>query len=229
MSIGENIKNVRNNIDICAERTGRKKSDITLIAVSKTKPVSCIEEAMKAGQTIFGENKPQELKQKYEAHPEVSWHLIGHLQRNKVKDVVGRAELIHSLDSVHLADEIEKCAKKADVIQKVLVQVNVTGEDSKFGVSPNELLSLCEYISTLSHLRLLGLMTISQKGMSNEENKAVFSTLKRLAEEIESKNLNNVSMKELSMGMTHDMEDAIECGATMVRVGTAIFGERVYN
>lgn len=229
MGICENIQIVKNNIKVCAESVNRRVEDVTLIAVSKTKPISDVEEAIKAGQTVFGENKPQELKIKYEAHPEVHWHLIGHLQRNKVKDVVGRAELIHSVDSIALADEIEKCAGKLGIVQNILLQVNVTGEDSKFGIHPDEIQKVCEYISGLAHLKISGLMTISMKGMTEEENKAVFTTLKRIALEIEGLALPGVSMNELSMGMTHDMKEAVQCGATMVRVGTAIFGERIYN
>lgn len=229
MGIRENIEMVQHRIAAAAVRAGRDPKSVMLIAVSKTKPVSMIQEALSAGQEVFGENRVQELCEKYEVLPDAQWHLIGHLQTNKVKAVVGKAALIHSVDSAALADEIEKRAAAMDVVQRILVQVNVSGEESKFGISPEALPGLCEHISALSHVKLEGLMTISVKGMAPSGNRAVFGRLRQLSEEIAALKLPNVTMQELSMGMTHDFEEAVEAGATMLRIGTAIFGARSYQ
>lgn len=231
MSVAENLAEIRSRIDELARSAGRNPEEVKLIAVSKTKPVSLIKEAVAAGALDLGENKPQEIVSKY---PEfegdsVRWHMIGHLQKNKVRHIIDKAELIHSVDSLALAEEINKRAEAIGKIQKILIQVNVTGEDSKSGVSPDDASELCREISKLNNVRIMGLMTISVSGYTYEENKSVFDSLAVLAARIDDMKIDNVSMKELSMGMTHDFDAAIAAGATMVRVGTAIFGARDYG
>ncbi len=231
MSVAENLSEIRSRIDELARSAGRNPEEVKLIAVSKTKPVSLIKEAVAAGALDLGENKPQEIVSKY---PEfegdnVRWHMIGHLQKNKVRHIIDKAELIHSVDSLALAEEINKRAEAIGKIQKILIQVNVTGEDSKSGVSPDDAAELCREISKLNNVRIMGLMTISVSGYTYEENKSVFDSLAALAARIDDMKIDNVSMKELSMGMTHDFDAAIAAGATMVRVGTAIFGARDYG
>lgn len=231
MSVAENLAEIRSRIDELARSAGRNPEEVKLIAVSKTKPVSLIKEAVAAGALDLGENKPQEIVSKY---PEfegdsVRWHMIGHLQKNKVRHIIDKAELIHSVDSLALAEEINKRAEAIGKIQKILIQVNVTGEDSKSGVSPGDAAELCREISKLNNVRIMGLMTISVSGYTYEENKRVFDSLAVLAARIDDMKIDNVSMKELSMGMTHDFDAAIAAGATMVRVGTAIFGARDYG
>ena len=228
--ISEQLQTVRNEIAQACKRSGRNPEDVTLIAVSKTKPVSMIEEAIQAGQTVFGENKVQELCSKYEVLPKnLTWHLIGHLQRNKVKYIADKAALIHSVDSLRLAQTIDQEGKKHNRVIPVLVEVNVAEEDTKFGVSVSETLPLIDEISKLSHVRVQGLMTIAPYVDDPEENRSVFRRLKQLSVDISSKNMNNVYMDILSMGMTNDYQVAVEEGATMVRVGTGIFGERDYS
>ena len=184
---------------------------------------------MEAGADTFGENKVQELCDKYEILPqELHWHMIGHLQRNKVKYVVEKAELIHSVDSLRLAEEISKEAVKRNVQANILIEVNVAGEESKFGVSAEEAESLVRQIAVLPNTRVQGLMTIAPYVTDSEENRPVFRALKKLAVDIKMKNIDNVHRDVLSMGMTGDYQVAIEEGATMVRVGTGIFGERDY-
>lgn len=231
MSIDENIKMLRDRLSRAAEKAGRDTKDITLIAVSKTKPNEMIREALDCGMVDFGENKPQELASKYSAFEgeDIRWHQIGTLQKNKVRHIVGKASLIHSVDSLSLAIEIDKRAKAIDIVQDILIQVNISGEESKSGVTPDELPALCREISELKGVSLKGLMTISVRDYSYDENKALFEKLYKLSKEIESLNINRVKMDELSMGMTNDFEAAIEAGATLIRVGTAIFGERSYN
>lgn len=226
----ENLNNVQKNIEAACERAGRSKDEVTLIAVSKTKPLSDIEELIQCGTTEFGENKVQELVDKYEnvSRP-VNWHLIGHLQTNKVKYIVDKACLIHSVDSLKLAKEIEKEATKKKVMVNILVQVNVANEDTKFGLDTSQVLELVKDISLLPHIRIKGLMTIAPFVENPEDNRVYFKELKQLSLDIKSKNIDNVDMSILSMGMTNDYEVAIEEGATMVRVGTGIFGERNYN
>ena len=231
MSVAENLAEIRSRIDELARSAGRNPEEVKLIAVSKTKPVPLIKEAVAAGALDLGENKPQEIVLKY---PEfegdnVRWHMIGHLQKNKVRHIIDKAELIHSVDSLALAEEINKRAEAIGKIQKILIQVNVTGEDSKSGVSPDDTAELCREISRLNNVRIMGLMTISVSGYTYEENKRVFDSLAALAARIDGMKIDNVSMKELSMGMSHDFDAAIAAGATMVRVGTAIFGARDYG
>ena len=226
----ENIDNVRANIKKACERANRNVDEVTLIAVSKTKPLSDIEELITYGETEFGENKVQELVDKYEhVSKPVDWHLIGHLQTNKVKYIVDKACLIHSVDSVHLAKEIEKEAAKHNVIVNILIQVNIAHEDTKFGIDATEIYDMIDEIKDYEHIRVKGLMTIAPFVDNPEENRVHFRNLHQLLLDIKSKNIDNIDMSILSMGMTNDYEVAIEEGATMVRVGTGIFGERNYN
>lgn len=213
-----------------AESISKYGQEVTLIAVSKTKPVSDIKELYNIGVRDFGENKVQELCDKYEQLPkDIRWHLIGHLQTNKVKYIVDKVELIHSVDSVHLAEQIEHEAAKKGVIVKILVQVNVANEDTKFGLNVEETINIVEAISKFPHIRIEGLMTIAPFVEKDEDNREVFANLKKLSVDINNKNIDNVCMNILSMGMSGDYKVAIEEGSTMVRVGTSIFGERNYN
>ena len=229
MDIKENLNIVRKNIEAACAACGRETGEVKLIAVSKTKPLSMLEEAYTDGCRDFGENKVQELVDKYEAMPkDIRWHMIGHLQRNKVKYIVDKVFLIHSVDSLRLAQEIEKEAAKKGVSVNILVEVNVAEEESKFGMTASETVSLVEEIAKLPHIRIKGLMTIAPYVEDSEENRRYFAKLKQIYVDIIHKNIDNVFMEELSMGMTGDYEVAITEGATYVRVGTGIFGEREY-
>lgn len=228
--LAENLKEVERKIAEACHRANRSREEVTLIAVSKTKPVSMLQEVYDEGVRYFGENKVQELTEKYDELPaDIRWHMIGHLQRNKVKYIVDKVDMIHSVDSLRLAETIEQEAAKKDVTVRVLLEVNVAEEDSKFGLKVEEVIPLIEQISGFSHIKICGLMTIAPYVENPEENREVFAQLKKLSVDINEKNIDNVSVKELSMGMTNDYEVAIEEGATMVRVGTGIFGERDYN
>lgn len=230
MSVCENYKEVEKRVEEACKRAGRKREEVTLIAVSKTKPVSMIEELLPLNVRDFGENKVQELTAKAEVLPSaLHWHMIGHLQRNKVKYIVDKACIIHSVDSLRLAEEISKAAQKKQVTAKILIEVNVAEEESKFGVRTSELLPLIEAISLLPNIAIKGLMTIAPYVENPEENRWIFQKLKNLSIDIKGKNFDNVTMDVLSMGMTGDYEVAIEEGATHVRVGTGIFGERNYT
>ncbi len=226
----ENVIEVEKNIQAACDRAGRSRDEVRLIAVSKTKPVSDIEEVLTTGILDYGENKVQELSDKYDVLPKnIRWHMIGHLQRNKVKYLIGKTVLIHSVDSLRLAEQIEHEAAKADTVMNVLIEVNVAGEESKFGTTCNEAIELVKAVAALKHIRIKGLMTIAPFTDNPEDNRIYFKKLKQLSVDIKSKNIDNVDMDELSMGMTGDYEVAIEEGATMVRVGTGIFGERNYQ
>ena len=226
----DNFDKVNANIQAACDRVGRNREDVTLIAVSKTKPIQMLQEAYDFGVRVFGENKVQEIVDKYEALPkDISWHMIGHLQRNKVKYVVGRAALIHSVDSVRLAEAIDQEAEKKGIVMPVLVEVNVASEESKFGVRVEECADFIENIAKMEHISVEGLMTIAPFVENAEDNRKYFAKLRELSVDISAKNIDNVNMRDLSMGMTGDYEVAIEEGATMVRVGTGIFGERNYN
>ncbi|MCI7062127.1 MAG: YggS family pyridoxal phosphate-dependent enzyme [Lachnospiraceae bacterium] len=228
--VRENLKIVEENIRKACQRAGRSESDVTLICVSKTKPVEMIREAYEAGKREFGENKAQELKEKFEQLPQdVKWHFIGHLQTNKIKYIIGKACLIHSVDSYHLAEAIEKECVKKDAEADILVEVNVAQEASKFGLKLEDTMSLVEQIAGLPHLHIRGLMTIAPYVQDPEENRGIFRQLKKLSVDIRAKNIDNVDMSVLSMGMTGDYQVAVEEGATHVRVGTGIFGERNYH
>ena len=224
----DNIAVVRKNIELACERAGRNPEEVTLIAVSKTKPLSDIEEVIATTDTRdFGENKVQEMVDKYEkVSTPVNWHLIGHLQTNKVKYIVDKACLIHSVDSFNLAKTIEKEAVKRNVTANILIEVNVAEEETKFGVRCEEVLPLIEQIKDLPHVKVKGLMTIAPFVENPEDNRVYFRTLRDLSLDIASK---NIDMSVLSMGMTNDYVVAVEEGATLVRVGTGIFGARNYN
>ena len=222
---------VKENVKKACERAGRDPRDVTIIAVSKTKPLEMIEELRKAKVKDFGENKVQELKEKYEkiSWP-VRWHLIGHLQTNKVKYIVDKVALIHSVDSVHLAKQIDKEAAKRQMKEvPVLIQVNFAHEDTKFGLAPEETENVIKEIAALEHIKIKGLMQIAPFVDDAEENRKYFRAMKQLSVDIKNKNFDNVDMSILSMGMTNDYEVAVEEGATMIRVGTGIFGERNYS
>ena len=228
--ISDNLRTVEENINAACGRSGRNRGDVKLIAVSKTKPVEMLREAYDLGCRDFGENKVQELLDKYDKLPgDVRWHMIGHLQRNKVKYIVDKVYMIHSVDSMRLAEEISKEAVKKNVTVSVLVEINVAGEESKFGTSVNEAVSLVEDISKLPNIVVKGLMTIAPYVENSEENRLYFAKLKQIYVDIIHKNIDNVFMEELSMGMTGDYEVAIEEGTTYIRVGTGIFGERQYT
>ncbi|WP_035765934.1 YggS family pyridoxal phosphate-dependent enzyme [Butyrivibrio sp. NC2002] len=227
MSIRENLINVEEKITKACERAGRDRSEVTLIAVSKTKPVSDLEEAMRCGITIFGENKVQEIRDKSEAIKEpVSFHMIGHLQTNKVKYLPGKVVMIHSVDKISLAEEIEKQFAKTDSVIDVLCEVNMAGEDTKFGLAPDEVFSFVREIAKLSHLRVRGLMTIAPFTEDPESNRQYFRALREMKDKLALENIPGTKIDTLSMGMTGDYEVAIEEGATFVRVGTGIFGAR---
>lgn len=226
----ENYETVVENVKKACVRAGRNPEDVTVIAVSKTKPLSDIEELIAHGVTEFGENKVQEMTDKYEhVSKPVHWHLIGHLQTNKVKYIIDKACLIHSVDSVHLAKEIEKEAAKKNVVVNVLIEVNIAHEESKFGINETDVYDLIEAIKDFPHVHVMGLMTIAPFVENPEDNRIYFHKMYQLSLDIKSKNIDNIDMNVLSMGMTNDYEIAVEEGATMVRVGTAIFGARNYN
>lgn len=228
--VKENLLQVRENIKMACEKSGRDPREVTLIAVSKTKPVPMLEEAYDAGSRDFGENKVQEIMDKYPVLPQdIRWHMIGHLQRNKVKYIVDKVRLIHSVDSLRLAEEISSQAEKKHVEVDILVEVNIAQEESKFGTSRAEALQLVEEIARLPHIHIRGLMTIAPFVENPEDNRKYFRQIRELSVDIMQKNIDNVSMSVLSMGMTGDYMVAIEEGATMVRVGTGIFGERNYD
>lgn len=228
--IQENMKLVQQEINDACKKADRAPEEVTLIAVSKTKPVPLLEEAYAAGARDFGENKVQELMDKIPVLPEdIRWHMIGHLQRNKVKYIVGKVFLIHSVDSFRLAEEISREAVKKQTEVSILLEVNVAEEESKFGACTEEVLALTENIAKLPGIRIKGLMTIAPFVENSEDNRVYFRRLKQLSVDIADKNIDNVSMSILSMGMTGDYRVAVEEGATYVRVGTGIFGERDYG
>lgn len=226
----ENLNEVEERIAAACERSGRRREEVTLIAVSKTKPAAMLEQIYEAGIREFGENKVQELSEKYNQLPEdIHWHMIGHLQRNKVKQVIGKACLIHSVDSLRLAEQIETEAAKMNRIVPVLLEVNAAQEESKFGMALSETEEFVQKAAQLPHISIKGLMTIAPYVENPEDNRIHFRNLKQLSVDIAKKNIDNVSMDILSMGMTNDYEIAIEEGSTHVRVGTGIFGERIYR
>lgn len=226
----ENLAEVQSRVEQACKRAGRDVAEVTLIAVSKTKPVTDLQEIYNAGVRDFGENKVQEMCDKMEKMPkDINWHMIGHLQRNKVKYIVGNVALIHSVDSYRLAEEINIQAKKKGLVVPILVEVNIADETTKFGVSKEDAMELVRQIASLDALSVKGLMTIAPYVVDPEENRAYFRKIKELSVDIDNQNIDNVSMDILSMGMTGDFEVAIEEGATMVRVGTGIFGKRDYQ
>ncbi len=228
--VEKNISEVKKRISEAAKAAGRNENEVTLIAVSKTKPVEMIKEAYDTGIRDFGENKVQEIMEKYPLLPsDIRWHLIGHLQTNKVKYIIDKVCMIHSVDSLKLAEEISRQAVKHNVTVDILIEVNVAAEESKFGVRPEDAIDLCRDISTLPGIRIRGLMTVAPFTSDPEENRPVFCALRQLFVDIDGKNIDNVFMDCLSMGMSGDYTVAIEEGATFVRVGTSIFGQRDYG
>lgn len=226
----DRITEINRRITAAAERSGRKREDILLLAVSKTIDVPTIKEAVECGLTELGENKVQEIMDKFEPMgSSIQWHLIGHLQTNKVKYIIDKVKLIHSVDSLKLAEEISKRAKQKNLTANILVEVNISREQSKFGVLPEAAENLIKEISLLSNICVKGLMTVAPFVENGEENRKFFRQMKQLLIDIKEKNINNRSMDILSMGMTGDYETAIEEGATIVRVGTGIFGARNYH
>ncbi|MBR5406524.1 MAG: YggS family pyridoxal phosphate-dependent enzyme [Lachnospiraceae bacterium] len=226
----DNLMSVQDNIKQAAMRSGRELSDITLIAVSKTKPVEMIKEIYDLGVRDFGENKVQELVAKYDQLPgDIKWHLIGHLQTNKVKYIVDKVYMIHSVDSLKLAREISREAVKRGITVNILIEVNVAGEESKYGISPDELEETVRQVAELPGIIIRGLMTVAPYVVDSEENRPIFVKMKQFVVDIIQKNIDNVCMDCLSMGMSGDYTVAVEEGATYIRVGTSIFGERNYK
>lgn len=235
MRVAENITAVREKIAVAAEKSGRRAEDVLLLAVSKTKPVELIGEAVRAGCLALGENKVQEILEKYEPMAayapqgeRIHWHLIGHLQTNKVKYIIDKVDMIHSVESLKLAEEIEKRAAQQNRVMDILLEVNMAGEESKFGVRPEDTEEMLRAIAGMPHIRVRGLMTVAPFVENAEENRKVFREMRELLVDMNGKRIDNIKMDTLSMGMTGDYAVAIEEGATIVRVGTGIFGEREY-
>ncbi len=225
MSIRENLERIREKIRVKSELVGRDPQEITLVAVTKTVEADRIEEAIAAGVNIIGESRVQEAKEKYgKVESKIIWHLVGHLQRNKAKDAVKIFDLIHSVDSTKLAKEIDKQAKKVGKIQKILVEVNASGEESKYGLSPEEVITFLKEVSGFPNIKVEGLMTMAPFYENPQDCRPCFRKLRELREEIKAENIKDVEMVYLSMGMSSDFEVAIEEGSNMVRIGRAIFG-----
>ena len=226
----DNLIEVEEHIKKACEKSGRNPEDVCLVAVSKTKPKDMLMEVYDCGIRQFGENYVQEMVDKADTLPkDITWHMIGHLQRNKVKYIVDKAVLIHSVDSLRLAQQISQEALKKGVEANILIEVNVAEEESKFGLTTDEVIQMVTEIAKLPAVHIKGLMTVAPFTENPEENRPYFRNLKQLAVDIAEKNIDNVTMSVLSMGMTGDYEVAIEEGATMVRVGTGIFGARIYS
>lgn len=228
LSIEQRLDEVRQRIRYAAESCGRDPGDVTLIAVTKTHPPEMMNEAIRLGITDIGENKPQEVRDKFDKVLPVRWHLIGHLQTNKVKYVIDRCVMIHSVDSIKLMDEIERLAVSHSRDMDILIQVNISGESTKSGIAPEELESLLSHAEKLQRTHVKGLMTIAPKAVSGDPG-IHFHNMQLLFEEMKKRSFANVKMRELSMGMSGDYETAIKYGATLVRVGSAIFGPRSYD
>ncbi len=227
MEVRENLHKVQRQIQEACSTGGRDPREVTLIAVGKTKPVEMLLDAYQGGARDFGENKVQEMISKIPQMPQdVRWHMIGHLQTNKVRQVVGRTCLIHSVDSLRLAREIEKESEKQNLVTNILLEVNVAREESKYGFFLDEVEEALYSMGDLSHIKVCGLMTIAPFVSNAEENRAVFRKLYQFYVDMKTKNIDNMNMSILSMGMTGDFQVAVEEGATMVRVGTGIFGTR---
>ncbi|HEY8421170.1 MAG TPA: YggS family pyridoxal phosphate-dependent enzyme [Thermoclostridium sp.] len=230
LKIINNLNSVRQRINKAAERSGRNPEDILLVAVSKTVGIEAIETAMKEKVLNFGENRVQELVQKYDTlKGRCNWHLIGRLQTNKVKYIIDKVAMIHSLDRLELADEIQKRAQACNRMVNTLIQVNVSGEESKAGISPDEVFDFARKVSTYPNIKVLGLMTIAPYTEDPESVRWIFRRLKNISIDIDRENIDNIHMQYLSMGMSHDFEVAIEEGANIVRIGSSIFGERQYS
>lgn len=225
--IKENLKYIEDEIKKVCEKKNIDKNTCTLIAVSKTKPIELIKEAYDYGIRDFGENKVQEILEKYEQLPkDIRWHMIGHLQTNKVKMILDKVEYIHSIDSLKLASVIDKEAKKKGIVVKGFLELNIVGEETKFGFSVEELNSIIEELAVFGNLKIIGLMIVAPFVDMAEKNREIFKKMKKIAVDINAKKIHNVEISELSMGMSGDYLVAIEEGATFVRVGSSIFGER---
>ena len=223
-NIAANIKGIIHKIKLAAERVGRKEESVKLVAVTKTVDVSRIKEAIRAGIKIIGENRVQEAREKFkDIGKEIEWHLIGHLQTNKVKYIFDIFSLIHSVDSLLLSEEIQRRAENKGLETDVLIEVNLSGEKTKFGILPEKAINFVKDISRFKNINIMGLMTIPPFSESPEDSRKYFKMLRMLRDDIQKE---GIEMKELSMGMSNDFEVAVEEGATMVRIGTAIFGER---
>ncbi len=227
VNIERNIEQVWERISKAAARCGRLPEDIHLIAVSKTIEPERIIAAIDAGIINLGENRVQEINEKYDIiKRNCNWHLIGHLQTNKVKYIIGKVKLIHSVDRLELVEEIQKRASKAGIIADILVQINVADESTKFGIKPDEARNFVRLASSYRNLMVKGVMTVAPKCVNPEEVRWVFREMREIFIDIKKENIDNIDMKYLSMGMSNDFEVAIEEGANMVRIGTAIFGKR---
>lgn len=226
-SVKENLAEINARIFDAACKAGREPSDVKLIAVTKTVPVERISEAIACGASILGENRVQELCGKYDYIENAVWHLIGHLQTNKVKYIVDKVALIHSVDSLALAAEINRRADKIGKVQDILIEVNISGEASKFGITADECEAFCESVSGMPNIRVKGLMTIAPKAEREADTEHIFEKLRLLSQSISERHIDGIEMSELSMGMSGDFEAAVRQGATYVRVGRGIFGERV--
>jgi len=225
--ITQNLAEIKGRLAAAASRAGRDPSEVRLVAVTKTVDLERLQEAVAAGHTLFGENYVQEAKKKIAAlGPGLTWHFIGHLQSNKAKAAVGVFHLIHSVDRLRLAQALEQAAARQDKIQDILIQVNVAGEETKSGAAPEEVQGLLEGISKMPHLRVMGLMTMPPWLADPEEVRPYFRALRELRDRLRDLRLPDTDLTELSMGMTGDFEAAVEEGATLVRIGTAIFGPR---
>jgi len=229
--IAENLKNLQKRIEQACQQCGRRTDEVKIIAVSKTVPVETIRETLTTGQLDFGENYVQELQGKHKTinNSAIRWHFIGHLQSNKVKYIADYVDLIHSVDNLNLGKEISKRAGQWNRVQDVLVEVHATEEETKFGVRPEQTVALIKNLSVLSNLRVCGLMTMGPFSDNPDDSRSPFRCIAGLKRQIEAEGIDNVQMRHLSMGMTHDFVVAIEEGATLVRIGTAIFGRRLKN
>jgi pyridoxal phosphate enzyme (YggS family) len=226
----DNLEGIRRRISAAAERSGRKPEDVLLVAVSKTVSADAIEAALQKKVCHFGENRVQELLEKYDILGErCKWHLIGRLQTNKVKYIIDKVQMIHSLDRMELAEEIQKRACAANRIMDCLVQVNISGEETKAGVEPSELIPFLRKVSQFENVRIKGFMTIAPPADNPEDVRWVFRSLKKIAVDMEWERIDNIAVQYLSMGMSHDFETAIEEGANIVRIGSSIFGIRQYS
>lgn len=226
--IEDNLKRIQNQINQCCEKNGIDTNEIKLIAVTKTRSADEINRVVQAGAVDIGENKVQEIMNKHEDVSPVKWHMIGHLQTNKVKYIIDKVDMIHSLDSLKLAEEVNKRAKQHNKIIDVLAQVNVGEEDSKYGLQLSEAKAFISDLKGFENIQLKGLMAIAPYAENPEDVRPYFNKMKYLFDECKSLECSNVMMKYLSMGMTNDFEVAIEEGANMIRIGTALFGPRNY-
>lgn len=228
MNIKDNIDNILNRVATSAQKSGRNPEDITIIAVSKTVDSEIARQAVELGLLNLGENRVQEFINKYEQlnNLDIKWHMIGHLQKNKVKYIIDKAELIHSIENLDLANEINKRAEQHGIISEVLIELNIGEEESKFGINSEHVYDFIKSINQYDHILVAGLMTVAPNCENPEEVRWIFKKMKEIYDNISKMELKNTDMKYLSMGMTNDFEIAIEEGSNIVRIGTAIFGAR---